>query len=683
LFDLAKMVLGFFVAAPSAPGKFAATFPRVSLTERHASSSRCLHDDRGLFFRRSSSTFHSTKPQFSRYVTHASASLDPPAFASQNTKSVVTLAALLAKTSSLLDGRFFDARSHNLKLTPPPLLASVNGTSGVAVSPFNAAGLKKLVPLMAMFFAILFNYTILRDTKDVLVVTAPGSGAEAIPFLKTWVVVPAALGFLVYYTKLSNMLRPEPLFYASIVPFLVFFAAFATILYPNKDFLHPTASADWLSEVLPKGFSGPIAIYRNWTYALFYVLAELWGSVVLSLLFWGFANEITKVDEAKQFYPLFGLGANVALVISGRVVKYLSNVRSSLPPGVDAWAYSLNALMGLILIGGLFIIGTYWAMNRFVLTDPAVYTPRSTSGKKKKKEKMSLKDSFAYLASSPYIRNLAILVISYGVSINLVEVTWKSKIKQAFSNPNDYSGFMGDFSTLTGLATLVMMLVSRVIFKHFGWGTAAMITPAVLLVTGLSFFGLILFEGAFTPVTSLFGITPLMLAVYVGAAQNILSKATKYSLFDPTKEMAYIPLDQDSKVKGKAAIDVVGARLGKSGGAFLQQVLIISLGSLAASTPVLAIAFLGVIVAWMFSTSALDKAFTKSQAEMEKKAIPVPVVQAARPSCPQCLGSGTIYRLDTANGTRNFVETQCRVCTGSGFAPSRQTPPAPLASAAP
>ena len=41
------------------------------------------------------------------------------------------------------------------------------------------------LPLGAMFFFILFNYTILRDTKDVLVVTAPGSGAEIIPFLKT------------------------------------------------------------------------------------------------------------------------------------------------------------------------------------------------------------------------------------------------------------------------------------------------------------------------------------------------------------------------------------------------------------------------------------------------------------------------------------------------------------------
>lgn len=100
------------------------------------------------------------------------------------------------------------------------------------------------------------------------------------------------------------------------------------------------------------------------------------------------------------------------------------------------------------------------------------------------------------------------------------------------------------------------------------------------------FYLLTIFAPAFEPVAAVLGTTPLMLAVLVGAAQNILSKSSKYSLFDPCKEMAYIPLDYESKTKGKAAIDVVGNPLGKSGGAMIQQVLIFAVGSLAAATPV-------------------------------------------------------------------------------------------------
>ena len=40
--------------------------------------------------------------------------------------------------------------------------------------------------------------------------TAPGSGAEIIPFLKTWVNLPAAIGFTILYAKVC------PLFCASV-----------------------------------------------------------------------------------------------------------------------------------------------------------------------------------------------------------------------------------------------------------------------------------------------------------------------------------------------------------------------------------------------------------------------------------------------------------------------------------
>lgn len=480
--------------------------------------------------------------------------------------------------------------------------------------PVQAFELKKLLPMFFMFFFISFNYTILRDTKDTLVVTS--SGAETIPFLKVWGVVPAAVIFMIIYAKLSNMLSKENLFYVTIVPFLLFFALFAFILYPNKEALHPNASADYLQSFLPQGLSGLVACYRNWTYSVFYILSELWGSVVLSLLFWGFANDITRVTEAKRFYSLFGLGANLALLASGPAIVYLSDIRKHLPEGVDAWQVSLNYLMGLVVVAGLAIIAIYWWINRNVLTDPKFYDPTEEKKAKKSKPKMGVLESFAFLAKSKYILCLAILVIAYGISINLVEVTWKNQLKLQYPNANDYSTFMGKFSFVTGLVTILMMLfVGGNLIRRKGWGFAAMVTPVVLLLTGAGFFAFVLFRDNLGGFIAMLGTTPLMLAVLFGAAQNVMSKSAKYSLFDPTKEMAYIPLDPESKVKGKAAIDVVGARLGKSGGSFVQQALLVGFGSIAAITPYVAAILFVIIVGWIFAAKALSKQFAQLTAE--------------------------------------------------------------------
>lgn len=485
--------------------------------------------------------------------------------------------------------------------------------------PVHAYELKKLLPMLLMFFFINFNYTVLRDTKDTLVVTA--SGPETILFLKTWGVAPCAVLFLLAYAKLSNILSKEGLFYAAITPFLLFFTLFVYVLYPNRELLHPNNSADYIQSFLPIGLHGLVACYRNWTYSLFYILSELWGSAVLSLMFWGFANDITRVTESKRFYTLFGLGANVAMLVSGPAIMHFSDIRKHLPPDVDAWQVSLNYLITMVVIAGLSTIAIYWYINRYVLTDARFYDPTEEKKAKKEKPKMGVMESFAYLAKSKYILSIAILVISYGIAINLVEVTWKGQIKLQYPNPNDYSAFMGKFSFLTGAATIVMLFVGGFIIRKKGWGVAAMITPVVLLITGAAFFTFVIFRENLGGYVAALGTTPVMLAVIFGMMQNIMSKSTKYSLFDPTKEMSYIPLDQESKVKGKAAIDVVGARLGKSGGAFVQQGLVIALGSVAAITPYIAAIFCVVIFAWLFAVKSLNKQFLAltTEAKSEKK----------------------------------------------------------------
>merc|ERR1719486_1336404 len=73
--------------------------------------------------------------------------------------------------------------------------------------------LKKMLPLAIMFFMVLFNYTILRNTKDVLIVTDPRSGAETIPFLKTYVLLPGTIGFFAVYVRLCAVCSQAAIFY--------------------------------------------------------------------------------------------------------------------------------------------------------------------------------------------------------------------------------------------------------------------------------------------------------------------------------------------------------------------------------------------------------------------------------------------------------------------------------------
>lgn len=65
---------------------------------------------------------------------------------------------------------------------------------------------------------------------------------------------------------------------------------------------------------------------------------------------------------------------------------------------------------------------------------------------------------------------------------------------------------------------------------------------------------------------------------------QVFAKGAKFSMFKPAEEMVYIGLDEESRTKGKAAIDVVGAQSGKSAGSVLQQVTPLASSTHAANT---------------------------------------------------------------------------------------------------
>jgi AAA family ATP:ADP antiporter len=223
---------------------------------------------------------------------------------------------------------------------------------------------------------------------------------------------------------------------------------------------------------------------------------------------------------------------------------------------------------------------------------------------------MGMRKNFAYLAKSRYLIFIAIIVLTYNISINLIEVVWKDQVHQLYPDPSQFNAYMSKILTWIGIvAALVSFFVSTLIRK-LSWTTNALISPIILLSTGIAFFSFLLFkDSSLSSVAALFHSTPLAVGVFFGSLQNCFARASKYTMFDATKEIAFIPLSKESKLKGKAAIDGVGSRLGKSGGSLIHQALLLSFGTVALSTPIVAVILSGVIVAWISAVKALGKQF--------------------------------------------------------------------------
>src|SRR5437667_5086837 len=95
--------------------------------------------------------------------------------------------------------------------------------------PIHRSEWKKFFPMIGILFLIVFNYNFLRTFKDSMLVTAPHSGAEALPFIKVWAILPGALLLTYIFTRLANKFPREKVFYIMMSVFLVFFFLFTFV----------------------------------------------------------------------------------------------------------------------------------------------------------------------------------------------------------------------------------------------------------------------------------------------------------------------------------------------------------------------------------------------------------------------------------------------------------------------
>jgi ATP:ADP antiporter, AAA family len=469
--------------------------------------------------------------------------------------------------------------------------------------PIHSRELGKFIPMSALMFCVLFNQNVLRILKDSILISEVS--AEITSFTKVYCVTPMAVIFIIIYAKLINHLPFQKIFYYLVAIFTAFYVIFAFVLYPNVDSFH--MNKDLLLSLMNEHphFKWYISTVGNWSYVLFYSFSELWPNIFYVLLFWQIANEITTTNEAKRFYTFFSFFGNSALIVVGLIMAKLASdetVLKQLFTTSDDKIFLAQISVSMVTIASIAACLLVRYITNRIIPDPQYNV--SAKSERKSKPKMGIIDSFLYISRSKYLWLMLICTASFGLSMNLIEAVWKAKIKELYPSVNEYAAFNSIYIIWTGITIMIMTIIGNNIMRNRNWFSAAVISPLIILVTGTIFFALVVFD---EQIVNLFEgvvlMSPLILAVFVGAVQNILSKGSKYSIWDTSREMLYIPLDPELRTKGKAAVDVLSPKVGKSASGLVQSIIftIFPMATYGSIAPVLMIIFIGVCVLWIYS----------------------------------------------------------------------------------
>lgn len=469
--------------------------------------------------------------------------------------------------------------------------------------PVYRSELSKLIPLILLFLLLSFCYFTLRSLKDIYLIKY--IGVEAIYYVKLFGVTPSIILLTVLYSKISKVTNRDRRFNIVVTYFLIFFTIAHFLFIPHLEIFKLDGLANSLNARFPTMTYLWEAI-RFWPFALFYIHAEAWGVMVQGVLFWTFTNEITSLEQSKRLYSFLPLGLCVAFLIEGFFLHHLKDQFSLI------LGFNLLVIMAVLLLYNGF--ASYLAKNPLLIP--------ITSGPSKKTAKLSLAESFKFLTNSKYLALIASIVLSYGVVTSLFEALWKTKVEEwaagstqrlvtMYSTQATVGGFLGLFLTLF-ISTPVM---------NSGWRFAASVLPVVTLIASSLFFLGLSFQDSLGSAASFLPNSSLTIIVYLGLIVLIFIKIARYTIFEPNKERVYIPLDEESRIRGKAAVDGLGTRLGKSLGSLIVTTLLVPIfGSIEQAKYGIFFVILGALIFWLRSVSRLSVLFEQRVKEHKEQA---------------------------------------------------------------
>ena len=286
----------------------------------------------------------------------------------------------------------------------------------------------------------------------------------------------------------------------------------------------PSRSVPWLFGLHALAFAGEyLAAARapaQVALVLYLHVASL-GAVAASG-FWSAINERFDPYTAKRVIGRIGAGATLGGVLGGLATERLGRV---LPMG--------DMLLGFALLNALVAVGA-WQLQGSADT---------RTGRADEAQETGLR----VLGRTPYLRDLALLVLLLAIADAMVDYVFKAEAGRAFGQGESLLAFFAYFYTISSILTFaVQSALNRRVLERLGLGGAVALLPGVLLLT------------------SAIGVA----APGLGSAGALrgFSAVIESSLYRSGYELLFTPLAPAAKRATKALLDVAITRLGTIAG---------------------------------------------------------------------------------------------------------------------
>jgi AAA family ATP:ADP antiporter len=268
----------------------------------------------------------------------------------------------------------------------------------------------------------------------------------------------------------------------------------------------------------------------------------VWMSIVYVMnysQFWSFSNHIFDPRQAKRLFGFIGAGGLLGGIAGGQVAKLVSY-------SADTRTIFLVAA-GILLMAGVLV----YIAHRYRPSDAA-----AVGGTMGLVQTEKVKSGFAAIKSSRQLQWITAIMVLMTVVAQVVDLQFNWAVQEATSSLDDATRFFGNFFSIMGVAAFLFQLAftSR-IHKGMGVGVAMRILPVAMAVGSSAVLGAYYF-------------VPRMLmssALLVKVGENGL----RYSLEQSTRELLFLPVPSNVRVKGKAFIDVFVQRGAKGLAALL------------------------------------------------------------------------------------------------------------------